>query len=187
MLKKSFLIVLAVLTVMAAYAYNIEPSGQSDEAMYNFLQNVVNATNNRNLTTSGFVNTGAGDATYKTPTTFYYSIDGVMYSRVGTDTALSGFTSTVQAVNTTCYYLACIDAAGAITAVKGDAVAFGKTPVLPETPSNKAVFGALKVAIGPTAASGFTLGTSAYNYSATATITIYQMTGGAPLSLTNFK
>lgn len=182
---------LALFVVFAlttcVYSFNIEPNGMNQDALYTFLSNVVHASNNRTLGAAGFVNSAAGAATYNAQTSFDYQIDNVIYTRVGTTTVFPSFSATVQAVNTSCYYLACIDSAGTVSATKGTAVTYGLTPTLPKTPASKAVFGALKVDIGPTAASGFTLGTSNYNYSATCTITIYQMANGAPLTLTNFE
>ena len=186
-MNKLLLTLAAVLVTVGLFAYNIDPNGINQQDLYAYLSNLAHASNNRTLGAAGFVNSGAAAATYNAQTSFDYQIDNVIYSRVGTTTVFPSFSAAAQAVNTTCYYLACIDSAGTVSAVKGTPVAFGGTPKLPKTPSSKAVFGALKVAIGPTAASGFTLGTSNYNYSATCTITIYQMANGAPLTLTNFE
>lgn len=182
---------LALLVVFAlttcVYSFNIEPNGINQDALYAFLSNVAHASNNRTLSPSGFVNTAAAAATYKNVNAFNYSINNVIHTWTGTETPFVGFTAPIQAVNTTCYYLACIDANQTVTVVKGTPVTFGSTPKVPKTPAGKAAFGMLKVAIGPTAATGFTLGTSNYNYDAACTITISQVTNGDPLSLTNFE
>jgi hypothetical protein len=187
-MNRLFIALLAVFALTTGvYSFSIEPNGVNQDALYAFLANAVAASNNRTLGAAGFVNSGAAAATYNAQTSFNYQIENVIYSRVGTTTVFPSFTAAAQAVNTSCYYLACIDSVGTVSATKGTAVTYGLTPVMPKTPASKAVFGALKVDIKADATAGFTLGTSNYNYDASCTITIYQMANGAPLTLTNFE
>lgn len=92
-----------------------------------------------------------------------YVIDGQFYSK----TALSAVTQTVtasddgsieQASDTTCLYVYCLDAAGAVTAYKG----VDDSGVYPAIPDGVAPFGVAKVS---TVAATFEMGTTSYSAS----------------------
>lgn len=94
-----------------------------------------------------------------------YCIDGILYNKADAATNLPFTAAAIQPVLTKCLYLVCVDAAGAVTTVKGTAVLTAAltagTAVLqwPDLPANKAPIGAVKIALASTAT--FTAGTTA--------------------------
>lgn len=94
-----------------------------------------------------------------------YCIDGIMYNKADAATDLPLSAAAIQPVLTKCLYLICIDSAGAVTSVKGDAVLTADltagTEVLqwPALPANKCAIGAVKITLA--SAATFTAGTTA--------------------------
>ena len=83
-------------------------------------------------------------------------------------------------------YTFTVNTSGTVAATKGTEVAYNKTPLMPTLAASLAPFAAIKVVILPDATAGYTLGTSNYNYDASATITIYHLANDKTLSLTDF-
>lgn len=176
-MKRLFLPVLLILALcLPAYAAKpITPTGWHQGDVVEAIRLLANFQGNKVLSDPDFHKTAAGSATFDVGNTFSYLIGGRPYTKAALDT-VGGLTATAQATGTDCLYLISINAAGTLAATKGTAVAYGSTPAYPATPANSAVVAALRVAIGSTAAGGFTLGTTAFNYApASSTITLYGM------------
>ena len=100
---------------------------------------------------------GTNPNTIKTTVACPYSIGGKLYSKAVTDNiAMSALAA--QAANTDCMYLVLIDSAGAVSLVKGTAVAIGAGAYLPDNPAplTKSVIGAIKVSTTVAFTSGST-------------------------------
>ena len=110
----------------------------------NSLADIVNATERilhgtRNYA-SGAVALGTNTAKIKTVAAINYCINGLLFAKAATDD-LFVFTTLapVQAALTTCYYLLCLDAAGASVVVNGvpmatAAISTTNYPAVPATP-----------------------------------------------------
>lgn len=75
----------------------------------------------------------------KTVNAISYSIDGVLYTKAGTDNLFVHTDVTVQAADTTKYYALCLDSSGNASIIQGTSTA------LPDIPATKCIVGALKV------------------------------------------
>lgn len=184
--RKLFIVLLlvAVIASTAAYARSITGSGKSQGDLVAYLEILQARLLTGNCTYANIHSQAAASASLDIGTTFTYTINGTAYQKVASD-SVAGFAATAQATGTACMYLFSVDTTGAVTTTKGTAVSYLLTPALPAATANKAPFGAMKVVIDPTAAGGYTAGTTLWNYSASQTFTfshIYQM----PLDITNF-
>lgn len=87
-----------------------------------------------------------------------------------------------QAPSTTCLYLVCLSAAGAVSSVKGEEVANADVPVIgvqyPDVPVNVCPIGAIKVTTSATAG-GYTMGTTSLA-AANVTDNYIDFMGGVP-------
>lgn len=185
MKKFLLVIVLTVAVIGASYAYNIEPNGINQDALYKILQNLVAANSNRTYGTAGFAATSATTATFDIGTTFAYTIDGAFYSKAASAT-IANVSADVQAKGTTCYYLFSVNSAGTVATTKGVAVGIGGAPKLPECPAGQAPFASLKVDVTAAATSTFTLGTTATAGITGHTLTILNLANTVGTSLTGF-
>lgn len=194
-MKKIFLASILCLCIsVAAYTgvFNIEPNGFGQAEIYKFFQNLVTKSNGQTLSYCDFHNHGASDPGYDVGATFSFEIDGVMYTKVASDSCL-GVSATIQAASTACIYLVSVGTTGALTTTKGVACSYLLTPEIPALPASSAPVATIKAVILPTATTGFTLGTSNYDYSASCTITIVNLSSmvsgthtSTALSLTGF-
>lgn len=180
-----FTLLLVITLAISASAWKIEPNGFGQEALYNLFSRIVERDNARTLSYANFHNSAAGSATWDVGTTFSYVINGLMYSKTASDT-VAGISAAAQATGTACMYTFTVDTSGNVAATKGTAVAYDKTPLMPTLAASLAPFAAIKVVILPDATAGYTLGTSAFNYDASTTITIYHLANDKTLSLTDF-
>lgn len=111
-----------------------------------------------------------------------FVINSIAYHKADAATVLPLSATGVQAADTTCMYLMCVDAALAVTSVAGTAVSSAAlsagtaTLDLPEPTSGTCPFGAVKIA---TTAVTFTPGTTALDASGIAE-TYYDFAGGLP-------
>lgn len=95
---------------------------------------------------------GTNAGTIKTTNAVTFSIDGRMYAKAATDNIAWGTGHAVQAASTTRYYAVCINAAGTVSTVQGDAGGG-----FPEKAASTCLLGFAKVVTG---ASTFTPGTT---------------------------
>lgn len=89
--------------------------------------------------TSGAIAIGTTNSKVKTTAAINFCIDGIMYVKAATDDLFVFTDLTVQAANTTKYYLLGLDAAGAATITSGTATA------LPDCPAGVCPVGYLKI------------------------------------------
>lgn len=114
----------------------------------------------------------------QTSNAFDYTIDNVIYTKStisdeeATATDFYGDTA-VQAADTTCWYVYCIDASGTITTYKGKD---DETSLLPGIPDDLCVFGMVKIV---TVAVTFEIGVTDYSASGV-TDTFYDISGAQP-------
>lgn len=95
---------------------------------------------------AGVLIEGTNANTIKITNPISFSIAGQLYAKAATDNiAMTALTA--QAADTKCMYLVCIDAAGAVSLVKGVEVttASGDSAYLPEQPAAVCVIGAFKI------------------------------------------
>jgi hypothetical protein len=94
-----------------------------------------------------------------------FSIDGIMYHKAEAATVLPLTAAAVQAIDTTCLYLMCVNASGTVTSVKGTAVLTSELEAdvvalaWPEPTAGTCPFGAVKIVTDHTHT--FTAGTTA--------------------------
>lgn len=108
----------------------------------------------------------------KTANAIDYTIDNVLYTKAATDNLFVHTDLTVQAADTTKYYLLSLDSSGAATITQGTSTA------LPDCPTDECPVGYLKIV---TVAVTFTPATTAH--SAAGVTTTYVNTSQLPLSL----
>ncbi len=107
-----------------------------------------------------------------------FCIDGILYNKADSATNVPLTAAAIQPVLTKCIYLVCINSAGTIATVKGDAVLTADltagTKVLrwPQLPVDTAPIGAVKITLASTAT--FTAGTTALD-AANVTATYYDL------------
>jgi hypothetical protein len=122
-------------------------------------------------TTAGIVvGTGAG-ATIKIANTIYGSVNGVYFTKAGTDN-IAMTACTTQATNTDCLYLFSITTGGTVTTTKSNEVPTGGVIGLPELPANNAPIGYVKIS---TTTATFTSGTTSMTTPAGFTLTLYDL------------
>lgn len=108
------------------------------------------------LSTPGLAE-GTNANTIQIATAFTYTIGGTRYTKEITDNvALTA--AAVQATDTNCIYLICIDSAGTVSSVKGTAVAAASAAACPATPADVCAIGWLHVATA--SAATFTAGST---------------------------
>jgi hypothetical protein len=111
-----------------------------------------------------------------------FVINGIAYHKVDAATVLPLSATGVQAADTTCMYLMCVNSSLAVTSVAGTAVSSAAlaagtaTLDLPEPTAGTCPFGAVKIA---TTAVTFTPGTTALDASGIVE-TYYDFAGGLP-------
>lgn len=120
-------------------------------------QNLQDATGLTAALASGALATATVTSGVKTTVAVPFAIGGKLYSKAITDNIAlacepgSGVAQTPDAFTTlpagkTCTFALLLDSAGAVTAAQGDFVDNGSVaPISTSFPSNKAIFGALKV------------------------------------------
>lgn len=112
-----------------------------------------------------------------------FVINGIAYHKADAATVLPLSAATVQATDTTCLYLMCVDSGGNVTSVQGTPVSTAAltagtaTLDIPEPTANTCPFGAVKIATA--SAATFTPGTTALD-AANITETYYDFAGGLP-------
>ena len=123
-----------------------------------------NAVGNRLLGDPGLVigGTGKNDIDYDA---FDFTIGGLAYAKgaganINVLVADSYGDDPIQAGDSTCYYVMCIDSAGAMTAIKGKD---DELSDLPGYPDDRAVFGIIKVVNAIAASATFDFGTTTFN------------------------
>jgi hypothetical protein len=100
---------------------------------------------------------GTGAATFQIATAITYAIDGVRYTKGVTDN-IAFTAAAIQATDTNCIYLICIDSAGTLSTVKGTAVATASQASIPAPTAGTCPIGFVHIATS--AAATFTAGTT---------------------------
>lgn len=192
MKKFTFMFLVAVLCIATfVEARSITPTGmnQGDLVAYlTLMQTRVNqAGEGATLTYPNVHKHADGSTTVDIGTTFTYSIGDYLYSKTASDT-IASVSASAQATGTSALYLLSLDSTGSVTTTAGTAVTYGSTPAWPSLPASSAPFGGIRVDILSDATAGFTLGTTAFNYDASATVTVYNlgMVPDSDLDITNF-
>lgn len=117
----------------------------------------VNLANKTQCFNAAGLAEGTTAATFKTTNAITYTIDGVRYTKAATDD-LAFTAAAVQATDTNCIYLVCIDASGTVSTVKGTAVAAASAASCPAPTAATCPIGWIHVATA--SAATFTAGTT---------------------------
>ena len=91
---------------------------------------------------------------FQTTAAISFEINGMLYSKAITDNIVFSSVA-VQAINTDCYYILSLNAAGNAAITKGEELATGGTILCPATPADQAIIGGFKM---ETAAATFQAG-----------------------------
>lgn len=121
---------------------------------------------------SGAIAIGTSKPTVKTVNAIPFCIDNVLYSKAGTDDLFVHTDLTVQAANSTKYYLLTLDSSGNAKITQGTSSA------LPDCPASECPVGYLKIVTG---AATFTPATT--NHDAANVTTTYVNLSQMPLAL----
>ena len=100
---------------------------------------------------------GTASGTFQIATAITYSIDGTRYTKGATDD-IAFTAAAVQATDTNCIYLICLDTAGTATTVKGTAVAAAAKAAIPAPTAGTCPIGFVHIATA--SAATFTAGTT---------------------------
>lgn len=117
----------------------------------------VNLANKTQCFSTAGLAEGTAAGTFQIATAITYSIDGVRYAKAITDD-IAFTAAAVQATDTNCIYLVCINAAGTVSTVKGTAVAAASAASFPAPTAGTCPIGAIHVATA--SAATFTAGTT---------------------------
>lgn len=173
-MKRMFLVLALLLATLPVFADKpITKQGVHQGDLVEALRIIANINGTKVLSDPDLHYHAAGSATFDFGNTFSYMIGGSLYSKAAAD-EIADVTATAQATGTACYYMLSLNAAGTLAATKGTAVTIGSTPALPAVPASSIAVGALRVDILADATAGFTLGTSAFNYDASATLVLHR-------------
>jgi len=174
-MKRMFLVLLALMLCMPVFADKpITKHGIHQGDLVEALRIIANLCGTKVLSDPDLHQHAAGSATFDFGNSFSYMIGGTLYAKAAAD-EIADVSAAAQATGTACFYLLSLNSSGTLAATKGTAVTIGSTPAMPAVPASSVAVGALRVDILADATAGFTLGTTAFNYDASATVTLYRL------------
>ena len=130
--------------------------GDRLDELHDYLAALLTANRTVCFSTAGLAE-GTGAGTFQIATAITYTIDGVRYTKGVTDN-LAFTAAAVQATDTNCIYLICIDTAGTLSTVKGTAVATASQASIPAPTAGTCPIGFVHIATS--SAATFTAGTT---------------------------
>lgn len=120
----------------------------SDASQFKDLRDVLRGLLNRCNTAVGLAE-GTNNATVLTANTAQFCINGVNYTKAGTDN-LAISAGSIQAVSTYCKYLVVVNASGTVSTVQGNQASTAAAALVPDCPVDKAPLGYFQIATDAT-------------------------------------